>query len=97
MDWRRIYYQGNLKGQTYKSLTEQGVDIPSRSLGIGQDADRATIHVQYTQPKQKSPVIQPVTAIENSTLDGQGNPVTWAPFPNYGYFGDALGNMGGEG
>lgn len=87
------YKQRFLNGQALKRL-DLGVDIPSPKMSIGDHNRKEGIPVRYTAPIQKLPTMRPVESIEETGMDGQGNPVNLAMFPNSGYFGDALGGVG---
>lgn len=71
-------------------------DIPNPNLGIDMDAVNQGINFDYFPPVQKPAVTTGIYAIEDVTVDGSGNPVSVSMFPNTGYFGDALGSLGGD-
>ncbi|WP_414843284.1 hypothetical protein [Erysipelothrix tonsillarum] len=84
-----------LNGQALKRLIVP-LDIPAPNLGIDFAAVHQGIDFDYFPPAQKAPVILQPSTIEGSNLiTGSGNPVTASMFPNYGYFGDPLGDTGG--
>jgi len=87
------YKQGLLNGQAFKRLN-LGVDIPAAQLSIGFHSHMEGLPVRYTAPVQKAPLVQPVQAIEDTAMNGQGNPVHLSMFPNTGYYGDAIGGVG---
>lgn len=72
------------------------VDIPNPNLGVDMASVKQSINFDYFPPVQKPPVTTGIYAIEEVTMDGNGNPVQSDLFPNTGYYGDVLGSLGGD-
>lgn len=87
-------YRQMLNANGYKRLAP-GVDIPNISLAIESGESHAPVLVYYNiGPRQK--VVAPyIRSIDDTGVNGQGNPVNPTDFVNSGYLGDAIGNWGG--
>src|SRR5690348_4788450 len=72
---------------------DRGINIPDAALGIGFADFQAPVPISHYSPTQPAIQHATITAIEQTKLKGQGNPISTGTFQMGAYMGEALGGF----